>query len=274
MLSDEAQIRQLQRHCIQAFELWYGAALDLGTQIDHIADATAFRWTVLPIPLFNRAIGLGDEREPSDDEIDRLVDLYRKNGVGGHIQLSPLADLDAIGRMLGERGLSRNGAMATLALARNEWRQAGVKPRDPALTIETVEDGAAGDFVAVLLEGFGLDPEYEPFLRAAMELAEVQNFLARYDGEPTGVGQIFSAAGVGGLYSGAVLERFRGRGIQSALISHRIQVAFDQGLDLLYSGTEEVDNQSSRNLRRQDFSLAFELQNWEIPAEDKPSIQT
>src|SRR5919199_1929287 len=87
----EAQTQQLQAHCAEAFELWYRADPDLGTQSYHVADATVFLWPGLPIPLFNRAIGLGDEHQPDDAEIDRVLDLYREAGIEGYIQLSPLA---------------------------------------------------------------------------------------------------------------------------------------------------------------------------------------
>ena len=258
----EAQTQQLQAHCAEAFELWYRADPDLGTQTYHVADATVFLWPGLPIPLFNRAIGLGDEHDPDDAEIDRVLDIYREAGIEGYIQLSPLADREALGRRLEERGLEQRPSYATLALTPDRWQPA---THDPAITIEPVDGQNRDDFVRVLLEAFELPSPVDRFLLAAMGLPEVQNFLVRYDGEPAGTGQIVTAARVGGLYSGGVLERFRRRGIQAALIDYRARVAFDQGLQLLYSGTEEVDNQSSRNLRKRGFFIAYELFDWAVP---------
>lgn len=261
-MNGEAQTRQLQRHMIEAFELWYGADPALGTQVAHVAGATAFRWPALPVPLFNRALGLGDELEPEDADVDRLIDLYREDPFPAYIQLSPLANRAALGRRLRDRGLQQTLSMATLAMSRDGEVPSAM---DPAISIEPVDDRNADDFVQVLGAAFSLPPVYEPFLRASMALPQVENFLARLDGGPAGVGQIVVAAGVGGLYSGAVLERHRKRGVQSALISYRVRRAFDRGLRLLYSGTEEVDNQSSRNLRKQGFFLAYEIENWEVP---------
>jgi GNAT superfamily N-acetyltransferase len=260
----EAQLRQLQRHCAEGFELWYRAAPEHGTRVDHVADATVFRWPAAPLSLFNRAIRLGDEREPEEADIERVIDLYREIGFPGYIQVSPLADQAALGRRLEGRGLTQRPSMATLALTQDRWQ---AMRSDPAITIEPIDDENIADFVRILLTSFGMSSDYEGFLRATMALPEVQNFLARYEGEPAGSGQIVVAADVGGLYSGGVLEEFRGRGIQSALIDYRVRVAFDEGLTLLYSGTEEVESQSSRNLRKQGFFIAYELVNWEIPLE-------
>jgi GNAT superfamily N-acetyltransferase len=264
MSSTEAQLRQLQRHCAEGFELWYRAAPEHGTRVDHVADATVFRWPAAPLSLFNRAIGLGDEREPEETDIERVIDLYREIEFPGYIQVSPLADQVALGRRLEERGLAQRPSMATLTLTPDRWE---AQPSDPAITIEPVDEGNIDDFVRILLTSFEMSSNFESFIRATMALPEVHNFLARYEGEPAGTGQIVVAAEVGGLYSGGVLEEFRGRGIQSALIDYRARVAFDAGLELLYSGTEEVENQSSRNLRKRGFFIDYELVNWEVPLE-------
>jgi GNAT superfamily N-acetyltransferase len=261
----EAEIRQMQRHCIGAFELWYESTANLGTRVDHVLDAAVFQWPDLPLPLFNRALGLGDEQLPDVAAIDRIVDIYQKLDVRAFVQLSPLSDQQAIGQMLEGRDLVRDGSMATLVLRSDHW-EGGAFLTDPAIQIEPVDHDNADDFCQVVLQAFAITRDFEPFLRTTMALPHMRNFLARYDGEPAGVGQIASVAGVAGLYSGGVIARFRGRGIQSALIDHRIRTAIDQGMEILYSGTEEPDNQSSRNLRKQGFFIAYELENWAIPA--------
>lgn len=262
MDGNEARTRRLQRHCIEAFDLLYGADPSLGPQRTTVGDAAVYRWTAVPIPLFNRAIGLGDDGEPSDADLDRILDLYRQEGLEGMIQLSPLADRASLGRRLEQRGLVRQPSWATLAMTPDRLQ---ANQTDPAISIEPVNDGNRDDFIRVLLESFELPPPVDQFILASLNVPVIQNFLACYDGEPAGTAQIIPATEVGGLYSGGVLPPFRRRGIQAALIAHRARAAFDQGLDLLYSGTEEVDNQSSRNLRKQGFFIAYEWECWGLP---------
>lgn len=267
MNDSERQMRRLQRHCADAFEVLFQAARSVGTQVDHVGDATVFRWRQLPIPLFNRTIGLGDDREPHSSDIDRILELYEENGTEAVIQLSPLAQAHLPGDRLRNRGLEPQGSMATFALTPGQWRDPDSTQTSSGITIEALDTHNADEFAGILTKAFGLGSDSEGFVRSTMTNPAVQSFLARYEGEAAGVGQVVSVAGVAGLYSGGVLEPFRGRGIQSALIRHRVRAALDQGYDLLYSGTEGVDNQSSRNLKRHGFFLAYELENWHYPTQ-------
>ena len=50
-------------------------------------------------------------------------------------------------------------------------------------------------------------------------------YLGRVDGRAVATGMLFDVRPVAGLGNGSVLPRFRGRGIQSAMIAHRMRQA-------------------------------------------------
>lgn len=260
---DEARIRQLQRHAVEAFAVFVTANPALGGSVERVADATAFRWPAVPIVLFNHAIGLGDDRTPEDDQIDRILTPYREQGLPCYIQLSPLAEQEELGRRLAERGLERHPSWSVLALTPDSGTPASI---NPPITVELVDEGNRADFVRILLEAFQMSGPVGDAISATVGHPDVLCFLAHYDGEPAGTGQLVIKEDVGGLYSGGVLERFRRRGLHTALVSARIQTALERGLQLLYSETEEIGNQSSRDLQRQGFFEAYEHVNWQLQA--------
>lgn len=262
MLSD-AGIRRVQRHAIHTFELWYERTGRFGTRLDHIGDAAVFQWPSFPAELFNRAMGLGDSKPTSLEAVQRIVCTFQEIGVPGIVQISPLSKRNGTEALLETAGLRQQGAMGSFVLHADEWNETHLRIND-AIEIQKVEDSNSADFCRVLLDSFGITPEFEPFLRETVDLPFMDNFLALYEGEPAGAGQLATVSGVSGLYSGGVLERFRGKGIQSALIHHRIGAAVENSVTLLYSGTEDVEGQSSRNLRRCGFTLGFELENWVV----------
>ncbi|HET9809901.1 MAG TPA: hypothetical protein VFQ66_09400 [Candidatus Limnocylindria bacterium] len=58
------------------------------------------------------------------------------------------------------------------------------------------------------------------------------------DGVAAATGMLFDVRPVAGLGNGSVVKKFRGRGIQSATIVHRMRAGWDLGWRLLYA---EVD---------------------------------
>jgi hypothetical protein len=69
----------------------------------------------------------------------------------------------------------------------------------------------------------------------------VSKLFAIYDnGEPAAGGALFysKSADIAYLHDGGTLEKFRGKGYQSALIKHRTQIALQQNITRIYSAVE------------------------------------
>jgi ribosomal protein S18 acetylase RimI-like enzyme len=256
------RVLQVQQHLTETLEVTYRACTDLGMQIDHVADATVFRWSTHPHPVFNQCFGLGDERVVTDDVIERVIDFFREQESSGRILVSPRAS-DRLGQRLEARGCTRCPSQGVLLATPESWSSPSVLP---GITIERTVTANRTEFVRVMMQAFEMTSSEEEYIRTAMDMPEAHCFLARCEGQAVGVGVLMVTGKTGGLYSGGVLEEFRNRGVQTALIARRVESAFQLGLQFIVSATDEVENQSSRNLRKHGFSLAYELKNYEVTA--------
>jgi len=120
-------------------------------------------------------------------------------------------------------------------------------------------DSEAATWRDVLAAGFG---ETEPSARAVSdEMARAdravtsgQQFLAVIDGRAAGCGSVIMADGVAWLGAGATLPEFRRRGVQTAMVRHRVEYAEEASCDLA-AATAVPDGASARNLSRLGFVL-------------------
>jgi len=258
---EEQHAARLEEHAAQGFEAFLTADPEAGGRVDRIADAKAFRWPAIPIELFNHVSGLGSQGIPDEAIINSILDLYRTERLPGLIQLSPLVDTELIGEMLARLGLRKHPGWCILAVTSQTAKPA---PIPTPVSIEAVTDETVEVFVATAVKAFTMPQVIERGMRNMVSMVGIDCFLARYDGVPAGVGMLMTRGGVAGLWTGGVLEEFRRRGLHAALISARIQRAFDKGIDLLFSATEDTTGQSTRDLERQGFFTAYELVNWHM----------
>lgn len=80
-------------------------------------------------------------------------------------------------------------------------------------------------------------PELEPPFETSLDLPGAWGFLAWVAGEPAGGGMLGLVDGVALLSGDGVLPRFRGQGLQKALIQARLVWARDRGCDLACAST-------------------------------------
>lgn len=90
-----------------------------------------------------------------------------------------------------------------------------------------------------------------------------RRFLAFWEGEPVAVASLTVGLGVGYLGDMRTLPDFRGRGIQTALIHHRL-VAAEAEADLVLVGTAP-GNASYRNVARMGFQVGYSQLSLRVP---------
>ena len=96
---------------------------------------------------------------------------------------------------------------------------------------------------------------HSAFSRAAY-LAFDDDLVALVDGVPAACGSLSVVDGVGWLGGAATLPAFRGTGLQTALVRHRLRLAAAAGCTFA-AATALPDGQSARNLERLGFRLAY-----------------
>jgi GNAT superfamily N-acetyltransferase len=87
-------------------------------------------------------------------------------------------------------------------------------------------------------------------------MAEGRDFIARIDGRPVGCASLESVDGVAWLGGAATLPAARGRGVQAALLRHRLELASADGSELA-AATALPRGQSARNLQRAGLAVAY-----------------
>jgi GNAT superfamily N-acetyltransferase len=132
-------------------------------------------------------------------------------------------------------------------------------PAPPGVTVTTVQPSGADLWCATVARGFAgtnpVSPQDLDIARPTPRNPIVTCFLARIDGEPAGAGALAIHDGVAKLFSTSTIPAFRRRGVHSALLRARLQVAARVCEIALVSVVPGSDSQ--RNLERAGFRVAY-----------------
>jgi MOSC domain-containing protein YiiM/GNAT superfamily N-acetyltransferase len=182
----------------------------------------------LPGPPFNKAHG----HRTLPNLLQRMLDHFRRHGTVGWISAEEPpwqgAEPDGGGVLL---------VADAEALADNVARS---RPRSvEGLEIAAVGRDEAPAWARSLVEWSAIDPVVAPaWIDLAPNLAMSPGnhlYTATVDGRPAAVSGLFTRRRVGLLRTTAVAPAFRGRGIQRALIAHRVQQAIELGCTLIHT---------------------------------------
>jgi GNAT superfamily N-acetyltransferase len=205
----------------------------------------------------NRAIGLGMDAPFTAEEIDSIEEFFGSRGERPQIDLCPLAD-ESLLALLQERNyrIARFANVLvcplpqpvppTVSLGAAEVRLA--KPDEAELWLRVVAQGFTGS---------EMPPEAD--LRILAPNFYSQNalcFFAWLDGEPAGGGAMYIHNGVAEFGGASTRVAYRRRGVQMALLYHRLAAAYAAGCDLALVVTEP-GSASQKNVERAGFRLAY-----------------
>lgn len=215
---------------------------------------------------YNRVIGFG----PAD--LERLTDILAEYGEAG---IDPCFDMTP-NRQTGEvvEALAAKGFVPRLQLAvlKNErigedpghegWPQPGaefeiacVSGEEEALSfIGLIERSRGG-------EGMAPDEAVARRKSGYFYRDDFQNFVAYADGEPAGMGSLFIRGDSGYLANDFTFPEQRRRGVQTALIRHRLRTAASLGLKRVYTDVEFASG-SHANMLKCGFELVYVNAFW------------
>lgn len=232
------------------------------TGVATVAGLTALTCGAWAHPLFNRVIGAGVLAPLDGAGLDALLAHYDAAGCRpcvevyvGHTPPAVLAALAAAGFADGGQGLEAH-LLETDRAPRVD--RAGV-------TIRRIRPDEHRRFGELVRDGFGVagDPVLGPFFVDLTEAslaalgADGAAFVASMDGADAGTGQLVCSEDVAGCYSGSVLEPYRGRGIQKALIAARVAEGLARGRRRFSSQTDP-DSPSGHNLHDLGFRTLYQ----------------
>lgn len=199
----------------------------------------------------NRAMGIGLGGMPADEIVDAVVSFYTAQSLRPSVEINPWVDASLVA------GLSN--ANFRLERFRNVYvRDLDDIPDQPLADIRSV-DGDTSLARKAILAG-DASPEArrvsDEYCDVAAQLGGASDFVALINGEVAACGSLTILRGIAGLGGAATLPKHRGKGLQRALLIHRLHLARAAGCDFA-SATAVPDGQSARNLERLGFQLMY-----------------
>lgn len=133
------------------------------------------------------------------------------------------------------------------------------------MDIRAIQDNDLDSLIEIMASAFNMSflrrATARDWARVLVEEPNTYSFLAWAEGKPVACGMLAIHNRVAYLGTGATLDGFRGRGLQTAMIQHRINVAADLGCDLACS-LVAPDSGSERNLRRCGLVDGYDREIW------------
>lgn len=204
----------------------------------------------------NRAMGLGLGGTPADELIAALDGFYSSRGMAPSLELCPWADA-ALSAALSSDGYRLERFRNVYA---HDLRDLPDEVAAPAVPLVPLDASSAEDRKRILAGDAPVGSEArrtsDEFCEAMALLPDKVDLLALADGAVAACGSLTVANGVGWLGGAATEPRYRGRGLQSALVVRRLRLAATMGCTLA-AATALPDGQSARNLERLGFSLLY-----------------
>jgi GNAT superfamily N-acetyltransferase len=206
----------------------------------------------------NRAIGVGPDLD--DVDLDSVEAFFASRGLPPSVQLSSWAGQRTLARLSSRRYRPqwfRSVFARALPIPDPRTRADASDEADP-IGVVAVGDEELDRWLDVLAEGneVGSGPARvisDEFGRG-VHSAGSADFLAVVAGRAVGCGSLQVASGVGLLGPAATRPADRGRGVQSALLRHRIRCAADLGCDVVAASALPAAA-SARNLLRHGLHL-------------------
>jgi ribosomal protein S18 acetylase RimI-like enzyme len=203
------------------------------------------------LPVFNTLAGLqsGDE-----GEIEAILGWYREHEVEPKIEIVPGLEDETLLRELARCGCAQTGFHASMIA-----RPGDAAAPDPAIVVERVTSADAfEDFLDAYIAGREI-PRGEQFKRNVRPWLDEPGwslFLGRVDGKPAAVAILYMGDGLAYLADAATDPIYRGRGLQTALLAHRLRYAAAQGVEYACSAAAFLST-SHRNMVRAGMTLQF-----------------
>ncbi|HSB11114.1 MAG TPA: GNAT family N-acetyltransferase [Blastocatellia bacterium] len=206
-----------------------------------------------------QAFALGFNGPVRAADLERMEHFYQSRGSAVNVETCPLADPSLL-ELLGQRGyrqIEESNVFAREIVEResNLWPDdsSGIRVRSPEeRELDTYTELVAKSF----FENVEITPEFLDLFKNPFYAAGAHFFMAEVEGVPAGGAMMSIHRGVASLGGAGTLPEFRNRGVQTALILARLEVAAESGCDLAMVATG-LDTVSQRNVERRGFQMVY-----------------
>ncbi|MCF7635756.1 MAG: acetyltransferase, GNAT family [Dehalococcoides mccartyi] len=205
----------------------------------------------------NRVMCLGLKESILEEDLTGLEAFYNGHGLKAMLDVCPLAEEDMI-YLLGKRGYTVYQFDSVLVHEVSSFRLEIKEP--PGIVIWPVNKNNYLTWLDVVSRGFSAAEADLPSMQSICEpnyhSRNSSAYLAYLDGKPAGGGVLYVRGHMAELGGDATLPDFRRRGVQTALIQHRLKAARKMGVRQMVF-VAAPGTSSERNARRAGFELAY-----------------
>ena len=232
-----------------------------GIEVKRFGSAVCYYSKTMPWPSFNRVKGL---RSEDASQLDAIIDFYQSRDRKAQFEIVPSFVDQNLLKSMAERGYYQSGFHNSLYM---EPRLFGVNEAvdSASIRIEDLQEDQFELYAAIHCRGFGLpDSGIAPVAQNNKVLFERPGwrfFLAYYEAIPAAVGVMFMKDRTASLTFAATLPEFRGKGLQQALLKHRVAEAYRNDCGLVV-GQCAFLSQSHRNMERIGMKLGYVRTTW------------
>jgi GNAT superfamily N-acetyltransferase len=206
-----------------------------------------------------RAVGMGFDAPVTEADFDRLENFYYSRKAPAQLDYCPLTDPSLL-----EVARKRGYGIAELnnVLARKLDPTETFPPGPQDFTIRPGKSEEALAFSTIVRQSFfpdGGEPAgFDEMLAPMFAFPGALTFVAETDGKlvATGAGLIIPDHKIVALFGAGTLKPYRGRGLQTAILQRRLEVAAQAGCEYAVIVTQGGTT-SMRNAERLGFTLAY-----------------
>lgn len=206
-----------------------------------------------------RAVGMGFDAPVTEADFHRLENFYFSRKAPAQLDYCPLTDISLL-----EIARKRAYGIAELnnVLVRRLDPSATFPPSPAGFTIRPGRPEEALAFSTIVRQSFfpdgGAPAGFDEMLAPMFGFPGAITFVAEADGTlvATGAGLNIADHKIIGLYGAATLKPYRGRGLQTAILQRRLEVAAQAGCEYAVIVTQG-GTISMRNAERLGFTLAY-----------------
>ena len=210
-----------------------------------------------------RAVGLGLGREVLEADLDRIEAFYRSHGAPSQVDVCPHTDAKFL-EMLKSRGYGFSEFNNVLAqkLTPEEYSANQSEKLPLGTTIRRGDPEEAQLLSGILRDCFfpeggapdGMDEMFIPMFQDRNSIVLAGSVNGKV--VAAGAGLVIAEHRVVALTGAGTLPEFRGRGLQTALLRHRMRAAATLGCEFAVIVTQ-AGSTSQRNAERLGFTVAY-----------------
>lgn len=205
----------------------------------------------------NRVTGLGMSEPVTHADINAIEEFYQSHHVAARVDVCPLANPSLL-QLLAERSFRAEELLNVLFCPLPVELPTVLAPAGIQIGPANRSDGDL--WIRTVAQGFAEteDPPARDLVILGPNLysENATCFFAWVDGQPAGGAGMYTHNRVAEFGGASTRVKFRRRGVQTALLHHRLRAAHDAGCDLATALTE-LGSDSQRNMERVGFRLAY-----------------